>query len=105
VVLEVGLVTVLLIGAGFLIGSLRHVMSVDPGFRADHVLTMQFSLPPQRYPTKDSQAAFCRDVLTRVTALPGVKAASFADGLPMTRIRLMKFTVEGQPTPRRGSEP
>ena len=105
VVLEVGLVTVLLIGAAFLMNSLRHVMSVDPGFRPDHVLTMQFSLPPQRYPSKDSQAAFCRDVLARVTALPGVKAASFSDGLPMTRIRLMKFIVEGQPTPKRGSEP
>ena len=33
VVLEVSLATVLLIGAGFLMSSLRHVMAVDPGFR------------------------------------------------------------------------
>ena len=105
VVVEVSLATVLLIGAAFLMSSLRRVMAVDPGFRADHVLTMQFSLPPERYPSKDSAAAFCRNVLGLVTNLPGVKAASFSDGLPMTRIRLMKFTVEGQPTPIRGSEP
>ena len=85
--------------------SLRHVMAVDPGFRADHVLTMQFSLPPARYPSKDASATFCRAVLDRVTSLPGVKSASFSDGLPMTRIRLMKFAVEGWPTPTRGSEP
>ncbi len=105
VILEVSLATVLLIGAGFLMNSLRHVMSVDPGFRADHVLTMQFSLPPGRYPSKDASATFCRNVLDRVTRLPGVKSASFSDGLPMTRIRLMKFAVEGWPAPTRGSEP
>ena len=105
VVLEVSLATVLLIGAGFLMSSLRHVLAVDPGFRPDHVLTMQFSLPPARYPSKDASATFCRAVLDRVTSLPGVKAASFSDGLPMTRIRLMKFTVEGWPVPVRGSEP
>ena len=66
---------------------------------------MQFSLPPARYPSKDSSATFCRAVLDRVTSLPGVKSASFSDGLPMTRIRLMKFAVEGWPTPTRGSEP
>ena len=105
VVLEVSLATVLLIGAGFLMSSLRHVLAVDPGFRPDHVLTMQFSLPPARYPSKDASATFCRAVLDRVASLPGVKAASFSDGLPMTRIRLMKFTVEGWPVPVRGSEP
>jgi putative ABC transport system permease protein len=105
VVVEVSLATVLLIGAGFLISSLRHVLAVDPGFRPDHVLTMQFSLPPARYPSKDSSATFCRAVLDRVTHLPGVKSASFSDGLPMTRIRLMKFAVEGWPAPVRGSEP
>jgi len=105
VVLEVSLATVLLIGAGFLMSSLRHVMAVAPGFHADHVLTMQFSLPPARYPTKDTSATFCRAVLDRITSLPGVKSASFSDGLPMTRIRLMKFAIEGWPTPTRGSEP
>ena len=105
VVLEVSLATVLLIGAGFLMSSLRRVMEVDPGFRPDHVLTMRFSLPPDRYPSKDASANFCRAVIERVTRLPGVKASSFSDGLPMTRIRLMKFTVEGWPAPVRGSEP
>jgi putative ABC transport system permease protein len=66
---------------------------------------MQFSLPPGRYPSKDSSATFCRAVLDRITSLPGVKSASFSDGLPMTRIRLMKFAVEGWPAPTRGSEP
>ena len=105
IVIEVSLASVLLIGAGFMIRSLLSVLEVDPGFRPDHLLTMHFSLPPDRYATNEQTAAFCRQALERISALPGVKAASFADGLPLTRIRLMRFTLEGQPTPKHGSEP
>ena len=102
---EVSLAVVLLVGAVFMVRSLVSVLSVDPGFRADRVLTMHFSLPPSRYATKDQMAAFCRQLLERVEAVPGVKAASFSDGLPMTRIRMMKFTIDGQPVAKPGSEP
>jgi predicted permease len=105
VVGEVGLAVVLLVGAVFMIRSLVSVLNVDPGFRPEHVLTMHFSLPPSHYANKDQMAGFCRQVLERVSALPGVKAASFSDGLPMTRIRMMKFTVDGQPAAKPGSEP
>ncbi len=105
VVGEVSLAVVLLIAAVFMIGSLVSVLRVDPGFRADHVLTMHFSMPPSRYAKNEQFAGFCRQALERITALPGVKSASFSDGLPMTRIRMMKFTVDGQPIPARGSEP
>lgn len=100
VVTEVALATVLLIGAGFMIRSLQYALNVDPGFHPDQVLTMQLSMPPARYASLQATAAFCRDVLSRISSLPGVKAASFSDGLPMTRIRMMKFMVEGQPGPQ-----
>jgi putative ABC transport system permease protein len=105
VVGEVSLAVVLLIAAAFMVGSLVSVLRVDPGFRADHVLTMHFSMPPSRYAKNDQFANFCQQALERVSALPGVKSASFSDGLPMTRIRMMKFTVDGQSMPARGSEP
>ncbi|HWY57492.1 MAG TPA: ABC transporter permease [Terriglobales bacterium] len=105
IVVEVSLASVLLIGAGFMIRSLLSALEVNPGFRPDHLLTMHFSMPPDRYSTNQQTAAFCRQALERIAALPGVKAASFADGLPLTRIRLMRFTVEGEPVPKRGSEP
>ncbi len=105
VVGEVSLAVVLLIAAVFMIGSLVSVLRVDPGFRADHVLTMHFSMPPSRYSKNQQLAHFCQQALERIAALPGVKSASFSDGLPMTRIRMMKFTVDGQSMPARGSEP
>jgi predicted permease len=85
--------------------SMLAVLSVDPGFRADHLLTMKFSMPPSRYASDVQIAAFCRQVEDKVAAMSGVKSASFSDGLPMTRIRLTRFVLEGQPPPARGSEP
>ena len=105
IVSEVALACVLLIGSGFMIKSLVAAVHVDPGFRADHLLTMNFSLPPSRYANNEQFAAFCRKVLEKVSTMPGVKSASFSDGLPLTRLRMTKFTVEGQPPPERGSEP
>ena len=105
VVAEVALACVLLVGAAFMMKSLLAVLDVDPGFRADHLLTMKFSMPASRYANDAQIAAFCRQAFEKVSALPGVKSASFSDGLPLTRLRMTRFAVEGQPPPTRGSEP
>jgi putative ABC transport system permease protein len=105
VVAEVALACVLLVGAGFMMKSMLAVLSVDPGFRADHLLTMKFSMPASRYASDVQIAAFCRQVEEKISAMAGVKSVSFSDGLPLTRIRLTRFVLEGQPTPARGSEP
>jgi predicted permease len=105
VVAEVALACVLLVGAGFMMKSMLAVLSVDPGFRADHLLTMKFSMPASRYASDVQIAAFCRQVEEKVSAMGGVKSVSFSDGLPLTRIRLTRFVLEGQPAPARGNEP
>jgi putative ABC transport system permease protein len=105
VVAEVALACVLLVGAAFMMKSLLAVLNVDPGFRPDHLLTMKFSMPASRYANDTRIAAFCRQAFEKISALPGVKSASFSDGLPLTRLRMTRFAVEGQPPPVRGSEP
>jgi putative ABC transport system permease protein len=105
IVTEVALACVLLSGGAFMMKSLAAVLSVDPGFQEDHLLTMKFSMPPSRYPNSEAVGSFCRQALEKIQALPEVKSVSFSDGLPLTRIRMTKFTVEGQPEPQRGSEP
>jgi len=105
VVAEVALACVLLVGAAFMMKSLLAVLNVDPGFRADHLLTMKFSMPASRYASGAQIAAFCQQTLEKVSAIPGVKSASFSDGLPLTRLRMTRFAVEGQPPPEPGKEP
>jgi putative ABC transport system permease protein len=105
VVAEVALACVLLVGASFMVKSMLAVLSIDPGYRADHLLTMKFSMPASRYANDTQIAAFCRQVEEKVSAMGGVQSVSFSDGLPMTRIRLTRFVLEGQPPPARGSEP
>ena len=105
VVSEVALACVLLVGAGFMMKSLLAVLRVDPGFKPDHLLTMKFSLPESRYGSNEQIVDFCRQVLAKVATTPGVRHASFSDGLPLTRLRMTRFVVEGQAPPARGSEP
>jgi putative ABC transport system permease protein len=86
VVSEMALAVLLLVGAGLLIktfGALRHA---DPGFSADHVLTMQMALSPQTdFPNghEDAQVQFYRDLSDRVNALPGVKYSGITTSLPL----------------------
>jgi putative ABC transport system permease protein len=79
---EVGLTVVLLIGAGLLLKSYRHLRSSDIGCTTNNVLTMHFSLPNARYDTAQKVAAFYEQLLPRLRAMPGVKAAGIATVLP-----------------------
>ncbi|HVT61283.1 MAG TPA: ABC transporter permease [Thermoanaerobaculia bacterium] len=81
---EVGLALVLLIAAGLLIRSLQRLQDVDPGFRADHVLTCRISLPAAEYRQPEQVIGFYRRLLERLRILPGVVAAGAVHQLPLT---------------------
>jgi putative ABC transport system permease protein len=82
-VAELSLALILLIGAGLLIKSFYRVLSIDPGFNTEHVLTMTLSLNDSRYPQPNQKRAFFLEVLRRVESLPGVRSAAFIDSLPL----------------------
>jgi putative ABC transport system permease protein len=96
-VCEVASSAALLIGAGLLIRSLVRLQQVDPGFRPDHVLTMQLSLPQARYPSL-KVGLFYEQLLGRVTQLPGVQTAGICRFLPLSgKDASLNFQIEGQP--------
>jgi putative ABC transport system permease protein len=105
VVAEVALSLVLLAGAGLMIRSLRSVMQVAPGFRSDHLLTMQIDLRSNFYTKPEQGGAFVNALLERVVKLPGALSAAVVNGLPMDTIKMTVFRVEGQPTPPPGEGP
>jgi putative ABC transport system permease protein len=82
VVAEVALALVLVAGAGLLMRSFVKLQSVDPGFRADGVLTAGMPLPATRYDVVRAGSLF-RESLSRLAALPGVEHAAGASCLPV----------------------
>jgi putative ABC transport system permease protein len=83
VIAEVALCLVLLMGAGLLLESFRRVLSVNPGFREDHLVTMQVSLPSS-YSTDSRVMGFFREITARLSAMPGVSGASAVSSLPIS---------------------
>jgi predicted permease len=82
VVAQVAFAFVLLVGAGLLFASFRQVLSVQPGFNPDGVLTTSISLPRARYADDQALIGFTHEALRRLRALPGVTAAGATDTIP-----------------------
>ncbi len=106
IVAEVALALILLAGAGLLGRSFWELRRVDPGFRADQVLTMRTTLPASRYETDDHLRVFTRELLERIGNLPGLRAVGFANALPMARVGYGGFfEIEGRPARGDGDQP
>ncbi|PWU05218.1 MAG: hypothetical protein C5B51_15160, partial [Terriglobia bacterium] len=97
VVTQITLSTVLLLGAGLLIRNFLQLRGADPGFDAHNLLTMSISLPPARYQQGAQMNAFFEDLVRRVRAVPGVRAAAASSALPMNPSRFSPALPEGQP--------
>jgi putative ABC transport system permease protein len=98
VVAEVALALVLLICAGLLIKSVMRLRDVDPGFKPDHVVTMNVWLPSAKYPKAPDWNSFFHRMIERIEALPGVEAAAVTSVLPVSsNFDRRTIEVEGQP--------
>ena len=84
---------VLLAGAGLLIKSFWKLTSVDTGFHPESVLAANISLPINIYQRPEQRTAFFNETLERVSALPGVTAASFTTDLPFGKIFGIAFKI------------
>ena len=82
VIAEVGLASVLVIGAGLLLRSLSRLVHVEPGFSVESVMTMEIALP-NKYQENPQVAAFFDELLQKTAALPGVRAAGAISLLPL----------------------
>lgn len=97
VVAEMAMAVLLLIGAGLLVRSFIRVQSVDPGFRAEGVLTLELTLTGARYPNAGPIREAYRDLFTRLEALPGVEAAGGVTALPLSNFFAWgPITIEGR---------
>jgi putative ABC transport system permease protein len=108
IVIEVAISLVLLVGAGLFMKSFIGLQKVDPGFDPKNALTVAISLPERKYPEKNRQAAFYKQLRERVSALPGVQATAVASGVPFSNYHWGNwdrgFRVEGRTGNSSGNE-
>ncbi len=82
---QVAVTLVLVIGAGLFGRSLMKVLEVDPGFRVDHIVTMDVALPWAETPEqKATQITFFSTLIDHLKQMPGVLQVGATSGLPMT---------------------
>src|SRR5215467_14171488 len=83
VVAQISLSLVLLVCAGLFTRSLQKAQQSDPGFEASHLLIASYELSPAGY-TRATGVAFNRQLLDRLSALPGVESVTLADFSPLS---------------------
>jgi putative ABC transport system permease protein len=119
VVSEIALALIPLVGAGLLLRSFYQLLEVDPGFRPEHILSMEVDLaqpsfaelaklsPEQSIELAKKQSDEFEEIASRLEALPGVSVAAGINVLPLgSQIRsASRFVLEGQPPSEAGSRP
>jgi putative ABC transport system permease protein len=98
---EIAVSMVLLVGAGLMLKSFITLNGVNLGMSTERVLAMTVNLPALRYTTPEKRNAFFEDLAERVSHLPGVESAGYANRMPMrggwsSDVRIENQTNEGE---------
>jgi len=80
---QMAMAVLLLTGSGLMIRTFVGLLSVDPGFHPQRVLTMRLTAPSASYPGRADVVAFYDELLRRIRELPDVSAAGAARLLPL----------------------
>src|SRR5207244_12856590 len=83
VVVQVAFALVLLIGAGLLLASFRHLLTVDPGFKGEGVLTSSIVMAPPRYSGDGEMRQLMNRALGGLRAIPGVTGVGATTVIPL----------------------
>jgi len=96
---EFALALTLLAGAGLTIHSFWNLAHVDLGIKTDHVLSFFLPVPDSRSKEPVAMAAYYRDILAHISAVPGVQHAAAMTGQPPYGAGFgMPFMLDGGPT-------
>jgi putative ABC transport system permease protein len=92
VVIEIALALVLLDGSALMVQSMARLLSVDAGFRTDHVLTAELNLPESHYATADARRIFVEQLLDKLHANDRLKDVAVSDSSALTdSLQMMAF--------------
>jgi predicted permease len=94
VVSEIGLASVLLVGAGLLIRSFLRVLDVNMGFRPERAAALRID-PNSSYKTQEQRNSYFTEALHRVMDVRGMEAAGLSDSLPLGHNRSWGVAAKG----------
>ena len=94
VVAEIAFSVVLLAGAGLLIRSFQALESMPLGFRADHILVMDSSVPSSDLEGQRRASQLYKEILAGTTGLPGVSTAGLARTPPGTVVSNGSYFID-----------
>jgi len=103
VVAQIAVSFILLIGAGLMIRSFFRLVSVDPGFSSDRVITLNLSPSFSRYTQPAQFVALTANILRSIRSVGGVESAALASNFPFSPLALTSgpgntsFEIEGRP--------
>jgi predicted permease len=83
-VVQTALTLVLLVGAGLLLRTIRHLWETNPGFETQNLITFKVGLSPSASKAGAAIRSSYLQLLDRIRAIPGVQAADFAGLVPLT---------------------
>ena len=98
VMTEMALAVVLLVGAGLLVKSFVALMHVNLGFKPEHAVSFDLSLPGAKYRDDASVIALASGLEARLRALPGTEDVGVTSGRPLSHsLSMTPFDVAGRP--------
>jgi predicted permease len=98
VIAQLALSLPLLVGAAALSRSFAGLMRVDPGFSTETVLSLHMAIPRTKYDSDERIAGLYRQIVDRVSAVPGVVSAGMVNRLPLAGNNLvLPFELESAP--------
>jgi putative ABC transport system permease protein len=101
---QIAVSLVVLVAAGLIVRTLQNAQAVQPGFKAEEVVTASLDVGKQGY-SEERGREFYRQVIERAEALPGVRSASLAHSVPLagttwnTRVRAEDQPHDAAPVP------
>jgi putative ABC transport system permease protein len=106
VMLQIAAALVLLVMTAMTVRSFLTLLRTDPGFRPDGAISVQLSLPPARYQTREAIVAFADRLEARFADHPGVTGVGAVSLLPLGGLLATQdFHVAGRPIPAADAVP
>jgi predicted permease len=92
VVLQIAMSLILLVGCGLLLRTIYELRHVPLGFRTDHIIVANMTIPAYRFAGQDMTTKLYQPLVDRANRMPGVQSASLMTAVPLGTTFKMQFT-------------